>query len=65
NKETKALFDFIMPGFNLPKHKILGGRVLTEASKNLQDEILKIAQNDKNSVTTTFDSWTNVKYEHI
>ncbi|CAG8483082.1 17209_t:CDS:2, partial [Racocetra persica] len=65
NEETKTLFDFIMPGLKLPDHKKLGRQILNEASKNLQDEILKIMQNDINSITTVFDGWINMKYEHI
>ncbi|CAG8811826.1 3397_t:CDS:1, partial [Cetraspora pellucida] len=56
NEKTKALFDFIISGFNLPKCRILGERVLTKVSKNLQNEILKTAQDDENGVIAAFDS---------
>ncbi|CAG8731376.1 12446_t:CDS:2, partial [Cetraspora pellucida] len=67
NEETKALFDFIMSGFNLPKCRMLGERVLTKASKNLQYEILKTAQDDENSVIAAFDKnlMTNASSKNI
>jgi hypothetical protein len=65
NKETRDLFNFIAPGLNLPSRKKIGGSILFDTSRALQEDILKIAQNDKDGVTATFDGWTNVKQEHI
>jgi hypothetical protein len=65
NEETKALFEFVAPGLVLPKRKIIGGRILNDAAKSLQYNIVKIAANDKDGVTATFDGWTNVKMEQL
>jgi len=65
NKETKALFEFIAPGLILPNRKAIGGRILTNTAKSLQSDIIRLAANDKNGVTATFDGWTNVKMEQL
>jgi hypothetical protein len=65
NEETKALFEFIAPGLTLPNRKAIGGRILKNTAKSLQENIIKTAENDKNGVTATFDGWTNVKMEQL
>ncbi|PKY55008.1 hypothetical protein RhiirA4_305502, partial [Rhizophagus irregularis] len=65
NEETKALFEFIAPGLVLPNRKAIGGRILKDAAKSLQHNIVKIAANDKDGVTAAFDGWTNVKIEQL
>jgi hypothetical protein len=65
NEETQAVFNFVAPGLKLPNRKKLGGKILLKTSENFQENILKIAQSDKNGLTATFDGWTNVKQENI
>ena len=65
NEETKALFEFIAPGLTLPNRKAIGGRILKNTAKSLQENIIKAAENDKNEVTATFDEWTNVKMKQL
>jgi hypothetical protein len=65
NEDTIAIFKFLAPGLKLPKRKIIGGKVLMKSAQLLQDNIIKIAKNNMDGVTATFDDWTNVKQEHI
>jgi hypothetical protein len=65
NEETQAVFNFVAPGLKLPNRKKLGGKILLKTSENFQENILKIAQSNKNGLTATFDGWTNVKQENI
>ena len=65
NEETIAIFQFIAPGIKLPKRKAISGRVLEKSSETLQENIIKVAKDDQDGVTATFDGWTNVKQEHI
>lgn len=65
NEETKALFEFVAPGLTLPNRKAIGGRILKSTAESLQQDIVKLAANDKDGVTATFDGWTNVKTEQL
>jgi len=65
NEDTKALFKFVAPDIKLPTHKRLGGQILLDTSKNLQETILKIAQSDEYGVTIAVDGWSNVKQEKL
>jgi hypothetical protein len=65
NEETKALFEFVAPGLILPNRKAIGGRILNDTAKSLQNNIVKTAANDKDGVTAAFDGWTNVKMEQL
>ncbi|CAG8532806.1 6365_t:CDS:2, partial [Ambispora leptoticha] len=65
NEDTIAVFEFLVPGLKLPKCKIIDDKVLMKSAQSLQDNIIKVTKNDMNRVTATFDSWTNVKQEHI
>jgi hypothetical protein len=65
NKETIAVFDFISPGIQLPKRKALAGKILEKSSQTFQENITKLAKQDHDGVTATFDGWSNVKQEHI
>ena len=65
NEDTIAVFQFISPGIELPKRKAISGKILTDCSQTLQENIIKIAKNDQYGVTATFDGWTNVKQEHL
>ena len=62
NEDTIALFEFLAPGLKLPKR---GGTALMKSAQLLQDNIIKVAKNDTDGVTATFDGWTNVRREHI
>ncbi|CAB5389959.1 unnamed protein product [Rhizophagus irregularis] len=65
NEETIVIFQFIVPGIKLPKRKAIAEKVLKKSSEMLQENIIKIAKNDPDGVTATFDGWTNVKQEHL
>jgi hypothetical protein len=65
NKETIALFKFLSPGIQLPKRKIMAGKILQNSSQALQENIINLAKKDQDGVTATFDGWSNVKQEHI
>ncbi|CAG8725813.1 411_t:CDS:1, partial [Racocetra persica] len=65
NEDTITVFKFLMPGIKLPKRKVIDSRVLIKSAKLLQENIIKIAKNDIDEVTMTFDSWTNIKQEHL
>lgn len=65
NEETIAIFQFIAPGIKLPKQKAISRKLLIKSSELLQENIIKIAKNDQDSITATFDGWTNVKQEYI
>ncbi|CAG8810974.1 15878_t:CDS:2, partial [Cetraspora pellucida] len=65
NEDTIAVFKFLAPGIKLPKLKVIGGKVLMKSAQLLQNNIIKITKNDTYGVTATFDTWTNVKQEHI
>jgi len=65
NEETIAIFQFIAPGIKLPKRKAISGRVLKKSSEALQENIIKVAKDDQDGVTATFDGWTNVKTEQL
>ncbi|PKY26484.1 hypothetical protein RhiirB3_513536, partial [Rhizophagus irregularis] len=65
NPETCELFRFCIPAVNLPSAKALSGSVLKATSKNLVDSIIITAQNDLNGVTAAFDSWSNIRSEHL
>jgi hypothetical protein len=55
NEETRALFEFVAPGLVLPNRKAIGGRILNDAAKSLQDNIVKTSASDKDGVTAAFD----------
>jgi hypothetical protein len=65
NDDTKEFFKFIAPGIELPTRKKLGGQILLDASKDLQETILKVAQSDEHGVTIAVDGWSNVKQEKL
>ncbi|CAB4436770.1 unnamed protein product [Rhizophagus irregularis] len=65
NPETRELFKFCIPAVKLPSAKTLSGSVLKNASKNLVEENISIAQKDLGGVTAVFDGWTNVRSEHL
>ncbi|RGB32842.1 hypothetical protein C1646_669814 [Rhizophagus diaphanus] len=58
-------FRFCIPAVKLPSAKALSGSVLKATSKNLVDSIIITAQNDLNGVTAAFDSWSNIRSEHL
>ncbi|PKB99022.1 hypothetical protein RhiirA5_430404 [Rhizophagus irregularis] len=65
NPETHELFKFCIPAVKLPLAKTLSGSVLKNASKNLVEENISIAQKNLGGVTAIFDRWTNVQSEHL
>src|SRR5260363_466416 len=65
NEDTIAVLEFLVPGIKLPKQKVIGGKVLMKSARLLQNNIIKIAKDDMDGITATFDTWTNVKQEHI
>ena len=65
NKDTQAIFNFILSGLNLSNHKAISSRVLKKYAKALKTNITNVAKKNIDSVTATFDGWTNVKAKHI
>ncbi|EXX77471.1 hypothetical protein RirG_023440 [Rhizophagus irregularis DAOM 197198w] len=65
NKEVQELFHFLNPALILPERKTLGGRILNDESKILENEMTKKLMNDSVSVTLAFDGWTNVLNQNI
>src|SRR5688572_3873684 len=65
NEETKALFEFITPGLILPNRKAIGDRILNNTTESFQQDIVKLAANDKDEVTAAFNGWMNVKMEQL
>lgn len=65
NPDSITLFKFINPQINLPKRRMLGGKILENASNQLVQEIQDKAQNDTHGVTITLDGWTNVVNQNI
>jgi len=55
NKETWNLFNFIAFVLNLPSIKKIRGSILFDISWTLQEDILKIVQNDKDGIITAFN----------
>jgi hypothetical protein len=65
NPETRELFKFCISAVKLPSAKALSGSVLKNASKELVEKNIAIAQKDLDGVTAVFDGWTNVRSEHL
>ena len=55
NKEVQELFHFLNPALKLPGRKALGGRILDDESKALENEMTQILKNDSVEVTLSFD----------
>jgi len=49
----------------LPGRKALGGRILDNESKTLENEMIQNLKNDSVGVTLSFDGWTNVLNQNI
>ncbi|GES82705.1 ribonuclease H-like domain-containing protein [Rhizophagus clarus] len=65
NQETKDVFTFIAPALKLPSRKKMSTKILSCATKILEQLITKRAQDDKIGVTVACDGWTNIKQEHL
>ena len=65
NKEIQELFHFLNPAIKLPGRRALGGRILNDESKTLEEEMTKKLINDSVGVTLAFDGWTNVLNQNI
>ena len=65
NKEVQELFYFLNPALKLPGRKSLGGRILDEESKALENEMMQELKNDPIGNTLSFDGWTNVLNQNI
>ncbi|CAG8660196.1 33288_t:CDS:1, partial [Racocetra persica] len=53
------------PTIKLPGCHVLSNHILTKASQELNNTILDKVQKDSVRVTAIFDSWTNIKREHL
>ena len=51
NKEIQGLFHFLNPAIKLPGRKTLGGRILNDESKTLEEEMTKQLKNDSVGVS--------------
>ena len=49
----------------MPGRKALGGRILDNESKTLENEMIQNLKNDSVGVTLSFDGWTNVLNQNI
>jgi hypothetical protein len=65
NKEVQELFQFLNPALKLPGRKTLGGRILDDESKALENEMIQKLKNDSVGITLSFDGWTNVLNQNI
>ncbi|CAG8819953.1 28522_t:CDS:2, partial [Gigaspora margarita] len=65
NKDTIAVFEFLISGLKLPKYKVISNIVLMKSAQSLQENIIKTAQSDTDRVTATFDGWMNGRQKHI
>ena len=65
NEDTQAVFNFILPGLNLPNRKAISGRVLKKCASTLKKNITSIAKKVIDGIIAIFDGWTNVKTEYI
>ncbi|GES82469.1 zinc finger BED domain-containing protein 1-like [Rhizophagus clarus] len=65
NKEIQELFYFLNPALKLPGRKTLGGRILDDESKILENEITQKLKDDPVRITLSFDGWTNVLNQNI
>ena len=65
NKEIQDLFYFLNPALKLPGRKALGGRILNNESKILENEMSQTLKDDPVGITLSFDGWTNVLNQNI
>src|SRR6185369_5613159 len=65
NPEAIELFEFLNPLLKLPDRRVLGGRILNEATHDSEKAMLAMLKEDQISVTLIFDGWTNVRHEQL
>jgi hypothetical protein len=65
NDAVKRLFHWLNPMITLPSRKVLGGRILKEATEKVSTTLFDNAKNDKLGVTLAFDGWKNVSRQHL
>ena len=65
NKETRNVFNFIVPALKLSEQQAISDRILSNSANELTKSILQITSNNKIRVTIAFDSWTNIKQKHL
>lgn len=62
---VKKLFYWLNPMIILPSRKVLSGRILKDATKEISTKLLDNAKDDSFGVTLAFDGWKNVARQHL
>lgn len=65
SNEYKEMMKALRPGYSGPSSADLSGKLLEEASTEVDDTIKKEIQDQGNSFTLLLDGWTNVKNEAV
>ena len=65
NKEIQELFYFLNSALKLLGRKALGGRILNNESKILENEMSQTLKDDPVGITLFFDGWTNILNQNI
>ena len=65
NDAVKRFFHWLNPMITLPSRKVLGGRILKEATKRISVNLLDDAKDDPLGITLAFDGWKNVSRQHL
>ncbi|CAJ0911981.1 1510_t:CDS:2, partial [Entrophospora sp. SA101] len=61
----KEAFCIANSTLKLPSRKQLSGKILSEKSKEIKDDLYKSAKSDKLGITLTFDGWKNVVHQKL
>lgn len=60
NPETKTFFSWLSRFIQLPSRQTLSGRILKDATKEITQAQIAMAQQDSHGVTVAFDGWKNI-----
>ncbi|CAG8638460.1 8644_t:CDS:2, partial [Scutellospora calospora] len=63
--EAAELFEFLNLLIKLPDRRMLGGRILKDATNKSNKAMLAMLKENQVGIMLTFDSWTNVRNEHL
>ncbi|CAG8825985.1 20990_t:CDS:2, partial [Racocetra persica] len=62
---NKRFFNFIISTIKLPNRQTISNRILLKVLTKLNEDILERVCADGVGITAVFDSWTNIKQEHL
>jgi len=65
NLEVIELFKFLNPQIKLPNRKTLSGKILGDAVKEFDKNMLEKLKLDRIGITMSFDGWTNVREQEL